>query len=125
MSLFDKLRGNKSSNRSTSTPLPGRSARCRICNKESHFSKCWRRDAPISQCTGCGTKFDQPNDYYRTHQPACPHCGEFLEQPGFEYGICDECGSKFELVTGTVPALLPNSEQRAQMNPYGDTKELS
>jgi hypothetical protein len=51
--------------------------------------------------------------------PACPQCGELLEHPGFEYGLCDVCGSKHELVPGTRPSLLPNKVQREAMAKHG------
>lgn len=59
--------------------------------------------------------FQNTRQLYAQLQPACPQCGEFLEQPGFEYGFCDRCGSKHEIVPGTKPGLLPNAQQRAEM----------
>jgi hypothetical protein len=63
--------------------------------------------------------FENPAALYNKNQPACPTCGEFLEQPGFEYGLCDGCGSKYEIMQGTVPSLLPNKKQRHAMNKVG------
>ncbi len=71
------------------------------------------------QCPCCGLEFGDPEPFYKEIQPACPQCGEFLEQPGFEYGLCDGCGSKYELMPGTKPGLLPNKEQRAEMDTHG------
>ena len=49
---------------------------------------------------------------------------EFLEQPGFEYGQCDGCRSKYELVTGAKPGLLPNKQQRAEMDKVGKARSV-
>jgi hypothetical protein len=97
----------------------GRDAFCRICNARQHVTRCWLQVDPVNPCTGCGTAFPDPAALYKKFQPACPRCGEFLEQPGFEYGLCDGCGSKYELVPGTKPGLLPNRTQRAAMAKYG------
>lgn len=71
------------------------------------------------QCPNCKTFFEDIPAIYKENQPTCPRCGEYLEQPGFEYGLCDGCGSKYELVTGTKPGLLPNAKQRAEMEKNG------
>ena len=92
---------------------------CRICNDYRQFSKCWLRMEPLRKCMACGADFPDPALLYRRNQPACPKCGEYLEQPGFEYGVCDGCGSKFELVPGTRPSLLPNPRQRQAMDSFG------
>jgi len=73
----------------------------------------------LIQCPGCEAPLEDPGTIYADFQPACPACGEFLEQSGFEYGLCDGCGSKYELVQGTRPGLLPNREQRAEMAKHG------
>jgi hypothetical protein len=75
----------------------------------------------VTKCTGCGAILDNPEPLYAEFQPACPRCGEFLEQPHFIYGLCDGCGSKFELMDGTKPGLLPNRQQRAAMEAHGKT----
>lgn len=96
-----------------------RSAYCRVCKDYRNFSRCWLRTGMVPKCTCCGIEFENPAALYRKFQPACPRCGEFLEQPGFEYGLCDGCGSKYELIQGTVPSLLPNKKQRDTMNQVG------
>ena len=101
------------------TPVLGKRAYCRVCDDYRQFTKCWLRSTQLTQCTGCGLAFEDPATLYEKFQPACPRCGEFLEQPGFEYGLCDGCGSKFELVPGTKPGLLPNRQQRAEMDKHG------
>ena len=68
--------------------------------------------------------FEDLDMVYRRFQPACPACQEFLEQPGFEYGFCDGCGSKYEIMTGSKPGLLPNKAQRAEMNKHGRSWRL-
>jgi hypothetical protein len=73
----------------------------------------------VMRCSCCGLVFENPAALYKRLQAACPKCGEFLEQPGFEYGLCDGCGSRYELVPGTKPSLLPNRAQRAAMAKYG------
>ena len=101
------------------TPLVARQAFCRICDDYREFTKCWQRTEHLKQCPCCGVAFDDPAGLYRRNQPMCPRCGEYLEQPGFEYGLCDGCGSKFEFVTGGKPGLLPNYKQREEMNKHG------
>ena len=100
-------------------PLPGRQAWCRECKADRTFTKCWKRNGYVAQCPCCGVQFDNLAQVYERNQPVCPRCGEFLEHPGFEYGICDGCQSKYELVEGAKPGLLPNKKQRAQMEQYG------
>lgn len=96
-------------------PIMGQTAFCRICDGRRQFSRCWLRAAPVRRCTCCGMVFPDPRKLYHLNLPACPQCGEFLECAGFQYGLCDGCGSKFELMPGTRPGLLPNKKQRAQM----------
>ena len=96
-----------------------RSAHCRICNDYKNFSRCWVRTGMVQRCKCCKFVFENPAALYKKNQPACPKCGEFLEHPGFEYGLCDGCGSKFEVMQGTVPSLLPNKKQRDEMNQVG------
>jgi hypothetical protein len=96
-------------------PLLGKKAYCRLCRGDREFSKAWLRMRPVTTCTCCGLVFDDPGMVYAQHQPACPRCREFLEHPGFEYGLCDGCGSKFELVEGAVPSHMPNYQQRKEM----------
>ncbi|MDZ4859741.1 MAG: hypothetical protein SGI88_12230 [Candidatus Hydrogenedentes bacterium] len=103
-------------------PLVGRRAFCRICDSDQMFTKCWRRAAMVRQCTGCGAAFENSGQLYQSFQPQCPHCAEFLEQPGFDYGMCDTCGSKFELPDGAKPGLLPNKEQRQRMGIFGQIR---
>lgn len=47
-----------------------------------------------------------------------------LEQPGFDYGLCDCCGSKFEIVEGTKPGWMPNKDQRAAMARFGKARTV-
>lgn len=122
MALFglgDKRQGGDEPPQSKSRPLAGHDAFCRVCDQHQQFSRCWLRVDPIGQCPSCKTVFENPAALYKQDQPTCPHCGEFLEQPGFEYGLCDGCGSKFELTAGTQPGLLPNLKQRAEMEKHG------
>ncbi len=100
-------------------PLPAREVTCGVCDARRTFSRCWERTAPVAVCPGCRGRFDNPAALYRLPQPACPRCGEFLEHPGFQYGLCDTCGSKYEIVPGTKPGLLPNKAQRDEMNKVG------
>ncbi|MBN2310473.1 MAG: hypothetical protein JXR94_15980 [Candidatus Hydrogenedentes bacterium] len=102
--------------------IMGRNAYCRICGADRQFSKCWLRVKPVAKCSCCGTAFADPAAVYAQVQPVCPRCEEPLESPGFEYGLCDGCGSKFELVQGTRPSLLPNKNQRAEMNKVGRSR---
>jgi len=66
--------------------------------------------------------FDDPAGLYRRALPVCARCGEYLEHPGFEYGLCDGCGSKYELVAGAKPGLLPNLKQRQEMDKHGKSR---
>jgi hypothetical protein len=100
-------------------PVVGRKAFCRICNAHRDFSRCWLPVAPMTRCACCGMVYEEPALLYKRTMPTCPRCGEYLEQPGFEYGLCDTCGSKFELAGGTRPSLLPNKAQRAEMDKFG------
>ena len=104
---------------SGSHPVLAREDFCRICNKRQNFTNVWLRTAPMTTCPCCGTVFDDPQALYKKNQPKCPQCDEPLESPGFEYGICDGCGSKYELVDNAVPGMLPNKQQRDEMNKYG------
>src|SRR5688500_1112153 len=111
MALFG--RGNKDavdpkSAGAETHPLVGRRVYCRICGDERQFTRCWRRTAMVRACTSCGLHFENPRALYAKFQPACPQCAEPLEQPGFDYGFCDGCGSKYEIMEGTRPGLLPN-----------------
>lgn len=96
-------------------PLVGKTAFCTVCNAYRQFTRCWRRAQAVRQCACCGLAFENVAALYSKNQPACPRCGEFLEHPGFEYGLCDSCGTKFELVEGAKPGMLPNLEQRKRM----------
>lgn len=100
-------------------PVLGRDGYCRICGKRVMFSRCWQRPRPLAKCEACGTPFDNPAAVYAKTIPACPRCGEYLEQAGFEYGMCDECGSKYEFVQGAKPSLLPSRAQREAMDKNG------
>lgn len=99
--------------------LMAQNAWCRLCNADQAFSRTWLRVKPPTACPCCGTPFDDLDALYRKNLPACPHCGEHLEHPGFQYGLCDGCGSKYELMQGAKPSLLPSKEQRKAMDQYG------
>lgn len=116
--LFFGRKKDKNAGQPTN-PLVARRAFCSVCDTEQMFSKCWKRAAMVRQCTGCGTTLENSGQFYQDFQPQCPHCAEFLEHPGFDYGICDVCGSKFELPDGAKPGLLPNAEQRKRMGIFG------
>lgn len=106
---------------SKARPTAPHEAFCRVCNRRQKFSRCWLRVDRLAECPCCKTAFPNPAALYQEFQPVCPRCGEYLEQPGFEYGLCDGCGSKYELVAGTRPDLLPNLKQRAEMEKHGKT----
>lgn len=118
MALFGRWQRGKGREEAV-LPLPAKKAFCTVCNKEQTFTKCWRRNAMVRQCTSCNTPFENAGQLYQKRIPVCPHCGEHLEHPGFDYGLCDGCGSKFEVMDGTKPTMLPNKEQRASMEQYG------
>ncbi|MCC6143363.1 MAG: hypothetical protein IT368_06120 [Candidatus Hydrogenedentes bacterium] len=100
-------------------PVVGRIINCGICGTARMFTRCWRRVRPMRKCPCCGLEFSAPGRLYAEFQPACPQCGEPLEQPGFDYGLCDACGSKYEIPEGAKPGLLPNRQQRAEMEKHG------
>lgn len=100
-------------------PIVGRTIHCRVCGADRQLSRCWRRTALMRRCPCCGTIFESPGKLYREFQPSCPKCEEPLEQAGFDYGLCDGCGSKYEIIEGTKPGLLPNRQQRAAMAQHG------
>ena len=99
--------------------LPAREVLCAVCDERRPFSRCWLRTTAMTQCPCCKLAFDSPAKLYRLLQPACPQCAEFLEQTGFDYGLCDTCGSKHEIVAGTKPSLLPSKAQREVMDKRG------
>jgi hypothetical protein len=123
MALFGRSDKEKEAGGSSDAPPPrpvmGREGYCRICNKRVMFTRCWQRPRPLAKCEACGAPFDNPAAVYGKTIPACPRCGEYLEQPGFEYGMCDGCGSKYEFVQGAKPSLLPNRVQREAMDKIG------
>jgi len=100
-------------------PIVGREIYCQVCDGTRMFSRCWRRSALMKRCGACGALFESPGRLYREFQPECPQCGEPLEQAGFDYGLCDGCGSKYEIVEGTKPGLLPNRKQREARARFG------
>jgi len=104
--------------------LVGRRVYCGVCEDERAFTQCWRRVTPMTQCACCGTVFERPAALYARVQPTCPRCAEPLEQPGSDYGICDGCGSKYEIVENTKPGLLPNRQQRAEMDKHGRSRSI-
>ncbi|MCP4643617.1 MAG: hypothetical protein GY851_24425 [bacterium] len=104
--------------------LMAREAHCRECDADRTFSRVWLRVNRMRKCLCCGMDFPNPAALYAKRMPACPKCEEYLEAPGFEYGLCDTCGSKFELMTGTKPVLLPNKKQRAKINAVGRSRSV-
>ena len=105
-------------------PIVGKEAYCRICDSDQQFTRCWHRVRMMRECPCCQFLFEDPRAYYALFQPACPKCGEYLEQPDFEYGLCDGCGSKFEIMDGSRPCLIPNRQQRAEMDQHGKAKRI-
>lgn len=106
-------------------PLVARRAWCFVCDAERDFTTLWRRAAMMRNCPNCGQVFENPKALYQRSQPSCPKCREPLEQPHFDYGYCDSCGSKFELVEGGKPGLLPNQRQRDEMDKHGKSWSYS
>ncbi len=100
-------------------PLVAKQAWCSVCDKTQTFTKVWRRAVMMRRCPNCGMEFDEPSLLYQRTQPICLQCREPLEQPSFDYGFCDGCGSKFELMDGAKPGLLPNQAQRNEMDKHG------
>ena len=100
-------------------PLIGRQLQCRVCAEPRKLTRCWRRLVPVKKCGCCGQVFENPLALYAQFQPKCPRCAEPLEQPGFDYGLCDGCGTKYEIVENTKPGLMPNQRQREEMRKTG------
>jgi len=121
MSLFGRRKNNATGGAVADDPrlLPPRQVYCQVCQEERRFSRCWLRVRLLTQCTACGQAFENPSKLYNHVNPACPRCGEHLEHRGFEYGQCDVCGSKYEVMEHTKPSLLPNAAQRAEMAKHG------
>lgn len=120
MALFGKRVSEPQENADSGKRLVvGRKAYCKVCRDYRQFSRCWLRMRHITTCELCKTLFEDAAALYRRHLPACPRCGEFLEQPTFEYGLCDGCGSKYEITDGAAPCLLPNKKQRDEMARFG------
>lgn len=117
--------GKKESGRDSSEekarvhPLVPKEAWCFVCDRRQRFTRVWRRAARLHACPACAFAFGDPELLYQKIQPACPQCREPLEQPDFDYGLCDGCGSKFELMEGTKPGFLPNKRQRDEMDKHG------
>ena len=105
--------------------LMQKKATCYVCNDTRTFTKVWRRTTMMTRCPNCGLVFEEPAQLYKRFQPSCPKCEEPLEQPGFEYGYCDQCGSKYELMDGAKPGLLPNQAQRDEMKKHGKSWSYS
>lgn len=124
MALFGRKdkEPDKPSGAGGARPTMPRAAHCAVCRDDRQFSRCWLRVSMLTQCPCCALVFEDPRALYRLNLPSCPRCGEYLEHPGFEYGLCDACGSKFEIMPGAKPGLLPNKRQRDEMNRYGKAK---
>jgi len=104
--------------------LVGQESYCRVCEARRKFSRCWRRISMLDTCPCCNLEFEEPRALYAKFQPLCPRCNEYLEQPDFDYGLCDGCGSKYELVEGAKPGLMPNKAQRAEMDRHGKSRSV-
>lgn len=116
MALFGKKDKSADAPASPATiPIVGKEAFCTVCNAYRPFTRRWKRVQAVNQCACCSLAFENVAALYAKYQPSCPRCGEFLEHPGFEYGLCDGCGTKFELMEGAKPGMLPNLEQRKRM----------
>jgi hypothetical protein len=122
MALFNRGSGGKPAGAGPTPdihPTLGKSAHCNTCGTTQAFTRSWLRVKQVTQCTCCGNALPNAAELYKKRQPACPTCGEWLEQPGFEYGLCDGCGSKYEITEGCKPSLIPNQKQRAEMDKIG------
>lgn len=119
MALFGKKKSDSAPPESVMRQAAPRKAYCRICNAEQVFSTCWERVGMLRRCTFCRCSFENPEKLYERHLPVCPACGEYLEHPTFLYGLCSGCGSKYELMPGAKPSLLPNRSQREAMEKHG------
>ena len=125
MALFGRGKDNPQAPPKEATyPLTPRKVHCSVCKAEKVFTKMWRRAGMMAKCSCCGQVFENPALLYKDIQPACPRCEEPLEQPGFDYGLCDACGSKFELVEGTKPGLIPNLSQRQERDKHGRSRSV-
>jgi len=121
---WNKKKQDTPSRKKASRLLVGREAYCRVCDSVRKFSRCWQRVDLVRTCPCCGLDFGEPRAHYAKVQPQCPRCNEFLEQPEFDYGLCDGCGSKYELVPGSKPGLMPNKAQRAEMDRHGRSRSI-
>lgn len=123
MALFGKGKKKPEAESSDSQggahPVMARESLCISCRTVQKFSRCWMRSSHVTQCQCCKLPFDNAATLYAKFQPACPRCAEPLEAPGFEYGLCDTCESKHELVDGAKPGLLPNYKQRQERDKHG------
>ena len=128
MALFGKKTGDTGGGGGAAVPemipLEPREVYCQVCVKKQKFARCWQRNLPMRQCPCCGLIFQSVEALYKQAVPLCPQCKEPLEQQYFDYGLCDGCGSKYEIVPGTKPGMLPNKEQRKQMAQHGIAKDL-
>lgn len=118
-------RAEPEKSRQETYPLVARQAWCSVCDAYTTFTRVWRRAALVRKCPHCGMVFEDPELLYKRFQPECPRCREPLEQPNFDYGFCDRCGSKFELMEGAKPGLLPNKRQRDEMDKNGKSWSYS
>jgi len=123
MALFSKSTGGDKG-AAEIFPLPPRTASCSVCKEIRTFTKVWKRVLIMQRCPCCGLVFENPAALYNKIVPQCPRCEEPLEQPGFDYGLCDRCGSKHELIEGAKPSLLPNLRQRQEMNRFGKSRSV-
>ena len=124
MALFPRGGKNKAASSANqeveeTRPLVGRELICRVCEQTQRLTRCWRRLVPMRQCACCGQPFENPAALYAQFQPHCPRCAEALEQPNFDYGLCDGCGTKYEIVENTKPGLIPNRKQREEIRTTG------
>ncbi len=121
---FNAIKKNDVAEKAT-YPLMPKEVWCAVCNAQRTFTKVWRRAAMMRTCSNCGLQFPDAEALYKRSQPMCSRCREPLEQPNFDYGYCDTCGSKFELVEGGKPGLLPNQRQREEMDKHGKSWSYS
>ncbi|MCD6287743.1 MAG: hypothetical protein J7M12_01375 [Candidatus Hydrogenedentes bacterium] len=122
--MFRKRNDTQQGSRDNVDRMEPRQVFCRVCGKVTQFSYVWRRKSPQVYCMNCGLEFDDVQSLYNKFGPKCPRCDEPIESIGFDYGLCDECGSKYELVAGSKPSWLPNQAQREEMNRFGRSRNV-
>lgn len=122
--MFKKREESQQVSRDNVERLEPREVFCRVCEKKTQFSYVWRRKSPQIYCMNCNLEFTDVQSLYNKFGPKCPQCEEPLESLDFDYGLCDDCGSKYELVAGSKPSWLPNQAQREDMNRTGRARNV-